>query len=344
MMIFNEIHPQFQLNGSHYTIEELRDFASKLIGISDEHEQNLGKFILEWFDDSDSITLKTSGTTGKPKNIQLKKAAMLESAKATGAFFEVNEGSRALHCLPVQYIAGKMMLVRALVLGWQLDYIRPTSNPLDFNDTIYDFVAMVPFQVENSLDKLSNVKKIIIGGAKLNPLLAEKLKNSDTEVFETYGMTETITHIAAKNIKEKAFSALPGVTFSVDNRNCLIINAPRVCNEELISNDVVELTDNQHFVWLGRIDNVVNSGGIKLFPEQIEEKLAGKIMNRFFVTGKSDEVLGEKLVLVIESESFNLDNSVFENLNKYEKPKEIIFVSKFIETETGKIKRAESIA
>ncbi|MCG2611477.1 AMP-binding protein [Flavobacterium sp. SM15] len=343
-MNINEIHPQFQLNGSHYTIEELRDFASKLISYSDEHEQHLGKFILEWFDDSDSITLRTSGTTGKPKNIELKKVAMLESAKATGAFFDVHEGSRALHCLPVQYIAGKMMLVRALALGWELDYVRPTSNPLDFNDTIYDFVAMVPFQVENSLEKLSNVKKIIIGGAKLNPLLAEKLKNSDTEVFETYGMTETITHIAAKNIKEKAFSALPGVTFSIDNRNCLTIKAPRVCSEELITNDVVELTDNEHFVWLGRFDNVVNSGGIKLFPEQIEEKLAGKIMNRFFVTGKADAALGEKLVLVIESESFNLDHSVFEHLNKYEKPKEIIFVSKFIETETGKIKRAESIA
>jgi O-succinylbenzoic acid--CoA ligase len=136
---------------------------------------------------------------------------------------------------------------------------------------------------------------------------------------------------------------LPGIGVSIDDRNCLIIDAPRLSDAKIVTNDVVELQDGNKFVWLGRFDNVINSGGVKLFPERIEEKLGGKIPYRFFVIGKPDASLGEKLVLVIESNPYEIETSLFEGLDKYEKPKEILFIPKFSETETGKIKRAETI-
>lgn len=340
---YQEIHSDFKLNGKHFSKEELCLFANEIATSKEEYQQQLSKFILEWFDDKDYVALTTSGTTGTPKIIQLKKKAMMNSALATAVFFDLKENCKALHCLPTQYIAGKMMLVRALVLGWDLDFVKPDTHPLDGNNKTYDFAAMVPLQVEKSLDQLYRVKTIIIGGAKLNPVLAEKLKLLPTAMYETYGMTETITHIAAKKVQDNAFSVLPGIQIATDERNCLIINASRLSDEKIVTNDVVEIIDDNKFVWLGRFDNVINSGGVKLFPEKIEEKLSGKISHRFFVSGKADATLGEKLILVIESEPYAIANSVFEGLNKYEKPKEILFVSKFSETETGKIKRAESI-
>ena len=164
-----------------------------------------------------------------------------------------------------------------------------------------------------------------------------------SEVYETYGMTETITHIAAKKIGEKAFSILPNIKISQDDRNCLVIDAFKISNDSIVTNDLVELVGKNQFVFLGRIDNVINSGGIKLIPEKIEDKLSDKINSRFFVTGKEDAVLGEKLVIVIEGEQQILDDSIFDGLDKYEKPKEVFYVSKFSETENGKIKRKEIV-
>ena len=156
-------------------------------------------------------------------------------------------------------------------------------------------------------------------------------------------MTETITHIAARKLGEKAFTVLPNVTISYDDRNCLVIHAPRISDEVIITNDIVELVNENQFIFLGRMDNVINSGGIKLIPEQIEEKLATKISRRFFIASKDDNELGEKVVLVIEGENEELDASIYESLDKYEKPKELIFVPKFKETTTGKILRKETM-
>lgn len=340
---YKKIHSDFKLNGKQFSKEGLYAFANEIANSNEAYEQQLSKFILEWLDDRDFIELSTSGTTGTPKIIRLRKEAMVNSALATAEFFNLKENCKAFHCLPAQYIAGKMMLVRAMVLGWDLDLVKPTNHPLDGNATLYDFAAMVPLQVEKALEQLHQIKTTIIGGAKLNPVLAEKLKTIPTALYETYGMTETITHIAAKKVQDIAFSVLPNIHISTDERNCLIIDAPRLSDEKIITNDVVEIIEGNKFIWLGRFDNVINSGGVKLFPEKIEEKLLGKIPHRFFVIGKPDVSLGEKLILVIEGEPYAIDDSVFEGLDKYEKPKEVLFVSKFSETETGKIKRAESI-
>lgn len=338
---YNNVHNLFKLNGYHLKRNDLCRVAYSFIKEGDAYEKAMGDFILDWFDNKSYVELNTSGTTGTPKLVRIEKQAMVNSAIATGNFFGLKPGNKALHCLPSKYVAGKMMLVRGLILGLDMDVVEPSSNPLLKNDAKYDFIAMLPMQVQNSVGKLENVKKLIIGGSKINYELVKELCKLKTEVYETYGMTETLTHIAAKNIKEEAFSLLPNINIAQDDRNCLVIDAPGISSETIVTNDLINLVGERQFVLVGRIDNVINSGGIKLIPEKIEDKLSQKIHSRFFVAGMPDIILGEKLVLVIEGEKQILDDSIFDELDKYEKPKEFFYVSKFAETDNGKVKRKE---
>ncbi|MWB96120.1 AMP-binding protein [Flavobacterium sp. GA093] len=339
----HNVHNYFKLNGYHLNGKELSRVAYSYIKEGDLYEQVIGEFLLDWFDNKDYIEVTTSGSTGLPKQVSLQKKAMIESALATGDFFDLKPGDKALLCLPVQFIAGKMMLVRSLILGLDIDVIEPSLEPLARNKTKYDFVAMVPLQVQNSIKGLVNVKKLIVGGAKMDTSLEEKLRPLKTKIYETYGMTETITHIAAKQVGEKAFSVLPNVKISRDERECLVISAPSVSDVPIVTNDLVELISENQFVFIGRIDNVINSGGVKLIPEKIETKLIGKINARFFVTGVPDIALGEKLILVIEGEKQDFAPDFFDFLDKFEKPKEIVFVPKFKETGNGKMLRKPSL-
>jgi len=342
---YENVHNHFKLNGFHLDKEDLCRVAYSFIKEGEDFEKPVGDFLLDWFDSKSYIELQTSGSTGTPKIIRVDKQAMVNSAVATGDFFDLRSGNRALQCLPVKYVAGKMMLIRAIILGLDLDYVAPSSHPMkDLDDLKYDFVAMVPMQAQNSLNELKSVKKLIVGGARISASLEKELMKLPTEVYETYGMTETITHIAAKRVGEKAFTVLPHVTISYDDRNCLVIHAPHIIAEDaIVTNDLVELVNENQFVFLGRIDNVINSGGVKIMPEQVEHKLDGFIKHRFFITSKEDKELGEKVVLVIESDSFGIDPTVFEVLDKYERPKEIVFIPKFKETENGKVLRKESL-
>jgi O-succinylbenzoic acid--CoA ligase len=210
-------------------------------------------------------------------------------------------------------------------------------------DEKFDFCAMVPLQAKNSLKDLKKVKKLIIGGGKVHKALEQELLKLPIKIYETYGMTETITHIAAKKVGEKAFTVLPNVTVSADERKCLIIDAKYISDKKIVTNDIVNIISDKQFEWIGRIDNVINSGGVKLIPEQIEEKLSTLIPRRYFVHGQPDETLGEKVVLYVEGEPIVIEESIFSVLDKFEKPKEIVFVPKFKETATGKIMRKESI-
>ncbi|MBF4493332.1 AMP-binding protein [Flavobacterium sp. MR2016-29] len=337
------VHNYFKLNGYHLNADDLCRVGYSFIKEGDVYERAIGEFFLDWFDEKDYIEMTTSGTTGLPKLVRLEKKAMIQSALATGDFFGLEPGNKALLCLPTQFIAGKMMLVRSLILGLDIDVVSPSTEPLALNTTQYDFVAMVPLQVQNSIEKLKNVKKLIIGGAKIDSALEEKLLPLKTEIYETYGMTETITHIAAKKVGERAFSILPNVRITKDDRDCLVIFVSSISEEAIVTNDLVELINDNQFVFLGRIDNVINSGGVKLIPEQIESKLIGKIANRFFVTGVPDSILGEKLILVIEGEKQDFAPDFFDVLGKFEKPKEIVFVPKFKENENGKLLRKSSL-
>jgi O-succinylbenzoic acid--CoA ligase len=340
---YNTVHPNFKWNGISLDREKLLLAAHDLIKEGDDFERITGEFLLEWFNKKSFITVTTSGTTGFPKKINLEKQAMVNSALATAQFFDLKAGNRVLNCLSTNYIAGKMMLIRSMILGFEMDIVTPTSNPLKDNKRNYDFVAMVPLQVQNSISELSKVKKLIVGGAKISETLIIQLLEVPTQIFETYGMTESITHIAVKRIEEKHFSVLPNVKIATDERGCLVIVAPRISETNIVTNDVVELLSETQFLLLGRIDNVINSGGVKLFPEQIEAKLSDKIKQRFFVIGIPDEKLGEQVLIVIEGKPAVFDDSVFDALDIYEKPKTIRFVTKFIETESGKVKRKESL-
>jgi O-succinylbenzoic acid--CoA ligase len=207
----------------------------------------------------------------------------------------------------------------------------------------FDFCGMVPLQAKNSLKDLHRIKKLIIGGAKINKPLESELATIPSQIYETYGMTETITHIAAKRVGELAFTVLPNVKVSADDRHCLVIDAHKISGEKIISNDLVDLVSDMQFVWKGRYDNVINSGGIKLIPEQIEEKLAALIPRHFFVYGQNDELLGEKLILYVEGKPMTIEESIFEVLDKYERPKEIVFVPEFKRTATGKVIRDKTV-
>ena len=341
---YENVHNLFKLNGFHLNREDLCRVAYSFIKEGEEFEKPVGDFLLDWFDAKSYVEMPTSGSTGIPKIIRVDKQAMVNSAIATGDFFELSAGNTALHCLPVKYVAGKMMLVRAMILGLDLEFVAPSSHPLRDTDENFDFAAMVPMQAQNSIADLKRIKKLIVGGAKINAALEKKLMKLPTNIYETYGMTETISHIAAKKVGEKAFTVFPNVTISYDDSNCLVIHAPRISEELIVTNDVVELINENQFIFLGRIDNVINSGGIKLMPEQIEEKLAGKIDARFFISSKADTELGEKIMLVIEGNPFDVDKTIFDALDKYEKPKEILFVPKFKETANGKVIRNESLS
>ncbi|MCJ7465695.1 MAG: AMP-binding protein [Maribacter sp.] len=367
-----EIHPKFKLNGHAYSQEELKEVAYSLVKEGEPYEKEIGDFLLDWGNEASGLEVKTSGSTGVPKPISLEKWQMFNSAKATGEYFDLKAGNSALHCLPTQYIAGKMMLVRAMVLGLELDYIAPSSNPLEHTSKSYDFCAMVPIQLENSLEKLDLIRILLVGGAAISRKLIERLENSTSEIYETYGMTETVSHIAvrkinncstihsmegveselamggkSKGILKNDFKCLPNVTVSVNHRGCLVIHAPNISGEDIITNDLVNLRSETEFEWLGRFDNVINSGGIKLFPEQIEAHLAPIIANRFFVAGLPDNQLGQKMVLLVEGDidKQELMEKIksLSSLSGPEYPKEILTIPKMITTPNGKMLRKETL-
>lgn len=305
-------------------------------------EKEIMEFLTEWNSTKEYIISKTSGSTGTPKEIELPKQAMKLSAQMTGEFFELRRGDSALLCLPVGFIAGKMMVVRAAELKLKLYCIEPTSKiTLDFTEKI-DFAPLTPMQVENSFEELNKIKILLIGGAPLADSTREKLLKFPTKSFESYGMTETITHIGLKEISEEFFTVLEKIEIRQDERKCLVIQTPYF-EEEIITNDIVEIKNQKRFKWLGRFDNVINSGGIKLFPEQIEKKLKPFIESEFIITSVPDEKLGQKLILIIEgvkNSELNIQNST---LTKFEMPKEIFYLNEFPRTESGKIKRAEVV-
>ncbi len=353
-----EIHQSFSINKNTLDKEGLRYFAYTFVKQGEVYEQDAGNFLLDWLNEKDHIIVQTSGSTGKPKKIKVFKQHMINSAKATGKFFKAQEGTTALLCLPSNYIAGKMMLVRAMVLGWKIDLVPPKTIPLDTVYKQYDFCAMVPLQLDNSLNRLHLIKKLIVGGGPVSENLKELVQGIKTKIFETYGMTETVSHIAARRINPKKkdkrdanfFKALPNITLNIDHRNCLVIKAPQLNKETIITNDVVELKTYKKFIWKGRHDNVINSGGVKLYPEEIETKLQLLIGHRFFITSIPDDALGDKVILLIERDYdkiayLTLKEGIhnLNTLNKYEVPKEIHFLPQFIGTENGKVQRKQTV-
>jgi len=325
-----------------------------LFNSGSEWEQDLIYFLKEWMNDKEYVTGKTSGSTGTPKTVRLLKKAMMASALRTNQFFQLQKEDEALLCLSANYIAGKMMIVRAIVGGFNLIAVPPSSAP-DWKGSVA-FAAMIPLQVQTLLvteggkKRLCSINKLLIGGSPVSNSLEEELYELPVNVYLSYGMTETVSHVALCRIekngmKEKIYHALPDVFFSIDDRNCLVINAPYLQQEPFVTNDVVKLLSKTSFSWLGRWDNVINSGGIKFFPEEIERKIAGLVESRFYITSLPHELLGQQIVLKIEDLPWSEEKKesflqqIASRLTKYEIPKQILFADKFEETVTGKIKR-----
>ncbi len=324
-------------------------------------EEKVLDFIKEWQSDSEMISVQTSGSTGKPKIFEVEKSKMRISANRTCDFFGLIEGDSALLCLPMGYISGKMMVVRSIERKLKLSVMEPSVKPLENLHLDIDFCAMTPLQVENSLDKIHFINKLIIGGAEVSDNLKNKIfqvgsqKSEVGRVFETYGMSETLSHIALKEIypiNEEFFTILDGVEISTDERGCLRISAPKLNSEILQTNDLVELKNEKQFRFLGRIDNVINSGGAKIFPEELEQYVKKELrdsenISELVFIGIPDETLGQKLVLVIEGQEDECLKSAILNINfekSFQKPKEIFFIEKIPRTPNGKINRIKLIS
>ena len=343
-----------QLNGSIFSKSNFEQLK-KNYESPDSWENAIYLFLKNWFDDTDFVITHTSGSTGIPKEIKLSKNAMRNSARMTNAFFGLNETKTALLCLPASYIAGKMMLVRAIVGGFNLNAVEPKANPFELLEIPIDFTAITPYQLHFSAETLKQktVKNIIVGGGHVNSTLEALAKSIPSTMFETYGMTETCSHIALRQFngenKSDVFSMLNGVTIRQDMRECLVISAPHLVSEEIITNDIVEIFNHNSFRWLGRFDSTINSGGVKIHPEQVEKKLEGIIPSSYFIASQPDDVLGEKVILVIESADYaasqqaELNASIEKALTKFEIPKLIYFVPEFVYSSANKILRKETL-
>ncbi len=353
-------YQQLKINGIQYSKAELLLLADVKIhtGNVAVYEKSFFRFIAEWLSSSSSVTSKTSGSTGTPKEIELDKNVMVASAKATINFLQLNSLHNALLCLSCEHIAGKMMVVRAFVSGMNLIVAEPSSVPLE--NLLYEkinFAAFVPMQVfmmlqqEKFIPALQKINHIIIGGSDISYHIKQQLKDFSCNIYETFGMTETLSHIAlkllSKNAEEEYFTTLNGISVSKNTHECLVIHAPQLSSMPIETNDIVELKDEQHFKWLGRLDNVVNSGGIKFYPESIEQKIKPIIKEPFFIAGIPDEKLGSRLILLLESKE-NIDLKMLNDklksvLTAYEKPKEIFRLIAFVYTANGKINRKATL-
>lgn len=329
----------------------LIDLRQKLKNASlTEWESKIYQFIINWFNDDFFILQKTSGSTGAPKEIKLNKSAMTASATSTINFFQLKEKDTAWLCLPIDYIAGKMMVVRAIIGNMNLLITEPKGTPGIPQETI-NFTAMVPLQVKNLMNgkaNFANIKKLIIGGAEVDYFLSKALQNIETEVFATYGMTETCSHIALQRINgdnpDKSFRAFEGITISKNDEGCLTIFAPDFLEKKLQTNDLIEIISPGEFRLLGRIDHIINSGGLKISPEQLEEQIKLLINHDVVIIPQQNELLGQRIILVIEGSQNNFDTKkllaeISTITGKHFAPKSIVFVDQIPRTTSMKIDR-----
>ena len=333
----------------------------------------LSDFLKEWHNSSGRLWVHTSGSTGKPKPMMVEKCRMLNSARITCDFLDLKPGDTALLCMSLDYIAGKMMVVRSLERGLRLVSVKPCGHPLSDESLAHsvlmdfgfedrnasecdatawnlDFVAMVPMQVYNSLqvpkerERLSHIKHLIIGGGAIDDALATEIRELPNAVWSTYGMTETLSHVALRRLNGEEesdwYQPFDSVSVSTTEEGCLVIDAPLVCEKQLVTNDIVELKDGK-FRIKGRKDNVICSGGIKIQIEEVEDKLRPHLSFPFMLAKKKDEKFGEIAVLITEAQDLHKMEQVCRQvLPKYWIPREYLHFDHLPLTETGKPKRS----
>ena len=317
-----------------------------------EFLQDLEAFLQEWQNDEPTVWVHTSGSTGTPKPLQVEKERMCASARLTCSFLGLKEGDSALLCMPLQYIAGKMVVVRSFVAGLKLLPVAPCGHPLKDLTEIPTFAAMIPMQVYNTLQvpeeraKLMEIKHLIIGGGAIDDALGRELKTFPNHVWSTYGMTETLSHIALRRLNGAEasdwYTPFENVRIRLSKENTLIIHAPSVCAEELTTNDIAEINDEGKFRILGRKDNTINSGGVKIQIEQVEATLKEYLDVPFQITARKDTKFGEIVVLLYNKvkEEADIRRICEEKLPAYWVPKIYLPVEELPLTGTGKPDRA----
>jgi o-succinylbenzoate---CoA ligase len=345
------------LNGNEISLSQI---LSGDISPQSEFEQHTLSFIKQWLSGTKIFPVKTSGSTGIPKTLDITREQMMHSAGSTKKALDLTENDIALVCLPTQFIAGKMMLVRAFVGQMKIVAVDPSSNPLHLNVQPFDFIALVPLQLQNILasenrNQLDYIKAILIGGAALDKSQLKTVATIKSPVFATYGMTETVSHIALQKLSEQPienyFTTLPGIYIDTDDRGCLVISASYL-HEKIYTNDLVILHSDKTFSWIGRWDNVINTGGIKVSTEKVEREIQQimEILNvnqKFLVSSIPDRILGEKIVLIIEGKPHENWGKILtqyrQSFSKYEVPREIFTLKNFIYTKSEKIDRKATL-
>ena len=317
---------------------------------------SLDEFLEEWNNPSPYVHVQTSGSTGAPKPMLVEKQRMLNSARITCDFLGLREGDTALLCMSLDYIAGKMMVVRSIERGLKLTTVAPSGHPLSTPHSPLDFAAMVPMQVYNSLqvpeekERLMQIRHLIIGGGAIDDALAAALRTFPNHVWSTYGMTETLSHIALRRLNgpeaSEWYTPFPSVKVSLNEDHCLVIDAPLVCATRLVTNDIAELSSgsvpNMKFRILGRKDNVICSGGIKIQIEEVERQLRPHLQAPFLITKRPDAKFGEVVVLLTEGTVPEAKEVCLRILPKYHQPRVYLHVDQIPLTATGKPARQQA--
>lgn len=336
------------------------DPGASLPALSGPSSQAALRLILEWNDGQQNFTFQTSGSTGSPKVIRFQRSQLEASARLSIDALGLREGLCALVCLDTRFVAGAMMVVRSLLTGMDLIVREPSGNPLKDLTNPVDFVALVPLQLttilEESPELLDKTSTVIIGGAMLPEPVADSLSKLKPAFFATYGMTETLTHIALRRLngagQQTSFHPLPTVKVSTDHRGCLVIEAPHLGATAIQTNDLVTWMPDGGFRIKGRVDEVINSGAVKVHPANVEY-IVGQVLKtlgiprRYFVAGAPDERLQQAVCLVIEGPPLSPETTrellaqLRKQLTSYETPRQLLFTPHFSETPTQKVdKRA----
>ena len=312
---------------------------------------DLFDFLKFWNSSNATIEVETSGSTGSAKKISLKREAMISSAKATIEYFKIKDMSTFHCCLPIKYIGGKMMLVRAIVNKADIILSKPTSNPVTYLTKEVDFSAMTPWQVSHAIneDNFEKIKTLIIGGGVISSSLIKELRVKKTESFQTYGMTETLSHIAVRSLKNTNknpnYKCLSHVNISTNKEGELIVKSPELGIESLTTNDIVQITGNKEFKYIGRSDNLINTGGIKVLPEEIERQLNESLQSVvFFVDKIPDNKSGEKVIVITNKKenTSSIKKACKRITPKHIRPQLILFIEEFIFTENNKLNRKKT--
>ncbi len=303
----------------------------------------------EWFQGDEVLEVFSSGSTGEPKLVRIEREHVLRSAQASVDFFKIGPESKILLVLPLNRIGGIMLLIRATLAKAQLVPVDPSLYPFEElpAELNFDFASLVPNQLEANLHNLARIKKVLVGGGPVHPSVERELARYRSEVWHSYASTETISHVALRRLNPDHsfyYQALDGVHFDVNQAGELIIEAPHLGLNGLQTKDQVALKDRQSFRWLGRSDNVVLSGGLKIYPEELEQKLSLEVP--FFLDKAEDINLGEQLILVLLEEDYqdSIISEIRSQLSGADRPKAIFTVSHFHYTDNGKLKRKASRA